>query len=126
MSNLPSRRAYRAGVIAIGLLAVTACSADRPYSRPVDPALLAQMKVARGLEDEGRATDAEQIYRDVVRTDADLVAAHRALQNLEIAEHRRGELLVRYRAFRDASPEDGDRWYLYGRLLTDASTQREA
>ncbi len=54
------------------------------------------------------------------------VGAHRALQNLELEEHRRGELLVRYRALRDGAPRSADRWYLWGRVLSHADEQRTA
>jgi len=54
------------------------------------------------------------------------VAAHRALQNLGIAEHRRGELLVRYRALLDGDPQRSEWLYLWGRLLTGSEAQREA
>src|SRR5262249_41711205 len=53
-------------------------------------------------------------------------AAPRALQNLEPSDHRRGELLLRYGAWRDEAPERSDRWYLWGRLLSSPERQREA
>ena len=54
------------------------------------------------------------------------IAAHRALQNLELSTHRRGALLVTYRALRDAAPESAERWYLWGRIQSDADAQRAA
>ena len=54
------------------------------------------------------------------------VAAQRALQNLELAQHRRGELLVRQRALLDAAPDSAELWYLWGRLLTSTDAQRRA
>ncbi|MSR47939.1 MAG: tetratricopeptide repeat protein [Planctomycetes bacterium] len=54
------------------------------------------------------------------------MAAHRALQNVAIADHRRGELLSIYRSLRDAQPTSAERWYLWGRIQVSPTRQKES
>jgi len=54
------------------------------------------------------------------------ISAHRAYQNVAIADHRRGELLCAYRALRDRDPDSAEGWYLWGRLQASPEAQRAA
>lgn len=74
----------------------------------------------------GARDEAARLCRDALSADPEGVAVHRALQNLELGEHRRGELLLHYQAWRDAAPDQSDRWYLWGRLLSSPDAQRAA
>ena len=81
----------------------------------------ANEQLAAGARDE-----AARLCQDALEADPEGVAVHRALQNLGLGDHRRGELLVHYQARRDEAPDRSDRWYLWGRLLSSPEGERAA
>ncbi len=97
-----------------------------PPAPPIAPAQWQRYRDARQLEERGELDPAAALLRDVVRVSPRFVAAHRALQNLELARHRRGAQLTTYRALRDAEPTSAERWYLWGRIQSDPEVQRTA
>jgi tetratricopeptide (TPR) repeat protein len=114
-------------------LAVTAllgCSGAAPgpgaAHRTESSAVRALLERATAQLEAGDRDEAMQLCRDALRADPEGVAAHRALQNLDLADHRRGELLLKYQAWRDEAPDHSDRWYLWGRLLSAPEGQRAA
>ncbi len=118
------RRAYPAALLLFGL---GGCTANQAPSTPtIAPDEWHRLEQARRLEDVGSHEAAIDLLRDIVCASPRFVSAHRALQNLEIADHRRGELLVRYRALLNAEPGSAERWYLWGRIQTSTAAQRDA
>lgn len=105
-----------------------ACTSGPPTRPPaVLPAAAWQdYAAARRLADAGDRTAAEQRLRSLMREHPRFISAHRAWQNLLLADHRRGELLAIYRGLRDADPSDPERWYLWGRVQSTADAQRSA
>ena len=126
-ASTPPRRIYLAALVAVGLVG---CSGAAPSPASVhhveSGAVRSLLDRAAERLDAGAREEATALCRDALRADPEGVAAHRALQNLELADHRRGELLLRYRAWRDEAPERSDRWYLWGRLLSSPELQRDA
>jgi tetratricopeptide (TPR) repeat protein len=126
-ASTPPRRIYLAALVAGGLLG---CSGAAPSPTSIhhveSPAVRSLLDRAAERLDAGARDEATALCRDALRADPEGVAAHRALQNLELADHRRGELLLRYGAWRDEAPERSDRWYLWGRLLSSPELQRDA
>lgn len=101
-------------------------AARRPApARWVDPEALRLYE--QGLRETwgGHRDIARQAFHRSADRDPSFVRAHRALQNLALEEHRRGELLVRYQAMSEESPEDARRLYLWGRVLSDRRAQRQ-
>src|SRR5262245_13588276 len=126
-SSTPRRRIYLAACVAVGL---SGCSGAAPSPSSIHHVESGTVRslLDRAAErlDAGAREEAAALCRDALRADPEGVAAHRALQNLELSDHRRGELLLRYGAWRDEAPERSDRWYLWGRLLSSPERQREA
>jgi thioredoxin-like negative regulator of GroEL len=127
VASTPRRRIYLAASIAGALLGCSGASPSPTSIHHVESGEVRSLldRAAERL-DAGARDEAAALCRDALRADPEGVAAHRALQNLELADHRRGELLLRYRKWRDAAPERSDRWYLWGRLLSSPGLQRDA
>jgi tetratricopeptide (TPR) repeat protein len=104
----------------------SSCATPRAGREPLGEAELRALAEARRREQSGDLEEAARRYREMIAARPGLVSAHRALQNLELAEHRRGELLVRYGRLREAAPGESDRWYLWGRVLSDPRAQDRA
>ncbi len=79
-----------------------------------------------GAERDGREEDALAAYRDAIVDSPGFVDAHRAYQNLRLAQGFRGSLLQEYRARLAQAPEDAINVYLYGRLRSDIDLERDA
>lgn len=93
---------------------------------PIAPEQWQRYRAARRSEEQGDPAAAVATLRALVFDQPRFIAAHRALQNLELAAHRRGALLATYRALRDAAPRSAERWYLWGRIQSDPESQRAA
>jgi thioredoxin-like negative regulator of GroEL len=116
--------------VALAAAVLAGCSGTQPGAGAPhsveSSAVRALLDRANEQLEAGARDEAARLCRDALRTDPEGVAAHRAIQNLELAEHRRGELLVKYLAWRDEAPAHSDRWYLWGRLLSAPEGQRAA
>src|SRR5262245_20423694 len=103
-----SGRAYRgARGLAVALLAsaLAGCESAPPHRDYFLPeSARAAFLEGCAAEADGHLDEALPRYRSAVLTAPHFVSAHRALQNVELARHRRGELLLRYGAWRDADP----------------------
>jgi tetratricopeptide (TPR) repeat protein len=119
-------RAYRSGAALFLLAGLVGCTSAGVATPPILDSERRRFDAALRMQEDGLEREAAFLYREVVRSAPHFVAAHRALQNLELADHRRGELLLRYRELRDADPRSAAGWYLWGRVLSDPAEQREA
>src|SRR5262245_45925934 len=96
-------RAYLALLVVAAAGAASGCRASSPGQASIPRELRERFDAGRRLEEQGLDAEALVIYREVVAVEPRFIAAQRALQNLEVAQHRRGELLVRQRARLDAA-----------------------
>lgn len=110
------------------LIAVSfsACVLPRPIETQVPPAARELLLAGLGHESRGEREAAKHSYRAACELAPSFVDAHRAYQNLVLAEGFRGALRREYRARLDQAPEDPIAIYLFGRLESDIAAQRDA
>ena len=73
---------------------------------------------------EGDREHARELYQRSAECDPSYVAAQRALQNLALEDHRRGQMLIDFQELVERSPDDARLHYLLGRLQSHPQRQR--
>ncbi len=120
------RRIARAALLTWGV-ALSACTSPAARLEPA-PSPAAAEAYQAGLRELwlGNLENAKREWGTAVELEPRFVAAHRQIQNLGLAERRRGELLQLYRRLRDDAPRDSRVLYLWGRLHSDVGRQERA
>lgn len=108
------------------LLVATACVSHRSIESNVPPEARDRLLEGLAAEARGARGEAERAYLAAITAAPRFVDAHRAFQNLKLAEGFRGDLRAKYRAMLAADPDDPVSIYLYGRLESDVAAQRDA
>jgi tetratricopeptide (TPR) repeat protein len=96
------------------------------YAPRVAPESRERLDSGRRLEGQGDRRGAIDSYRAAIDASPEFIDAHRAYQNLVLAEGRLGDLIIEYREWLRRDETSPARHYLLGRLLSDRHLQLAA